>query len=176
MPTGIFNTSAEKKGKLIMSGIKRKEAREIVVGLLFETEFKTEENSKEIFAISTENRDIPEDEYVREAYFGVCENKEQIDALIGAHSNGWKTHRLTRLSRSIMRLATYEMLFCDDIPYSVSINEAIELTKKFDDPRARSFVNGVINSIKNDIADRGKEQVIAALEAQLAASGESKES
>ena len=82
MPTGIFNTSAEKKGKLIMSGIKRKEAREIVVGLLFETEFKTEENSKEIFAISTENRDIPEDEYVREAYFGVCENKEQIDTLI----------------------------------------------------------------------------------------------
>ena len=151
MPTGIFNTSAEKKGKLIMSGIKRKEAREIVVGLLFETEFKTEENSKEIFAISTENRDIPEDEYVREAYFGVCENKEQIDALIGAHSNGWKTHRLTRLSRSIMRLATYEMLFCDDIPYSVSINEAIELTKKFDDPKARAFVNGVLNSVKDEL-------------------------
>ena len=146
-----FNTSAEKKGKLIMSGIKRKEAREIVVGLLFETEFKTEENSKEIFAISTENRDIPEDEYVREAYFGVCENKEQIDALIGAHSNGWKTHRLTRLSRSIMRLATYEMLFCDDIPYSVSINEAIELTKKFDDPKARAFVNGVLNSVKDEL-------------------------
>ena len=132
-----------------MSAMKRKEAREIVVGLLFETEFKTEENSKEIFAISTENRDIPEDEYVREAYFGVCENKEQIDALIGAHSNGWKTHRLSRLSRSILRLAVYEMLFAEDIPYSVTINEAVELSKKFDDEKARPFVNGVLNSIKN---------------------------
>ena len=158
MPTGIFNTSAEKKGKLTMSGIKRKEAREIVVGLLFETEFKTEENSKEIFAISTENRDIPEDEYVREAYFGVCENKEQIDTLIGAHSKGWKTHRLTRLSRSIMRLATYEMLFCEDIPYSVSINEAVELTKKFDDPKARAFANGVLNSVKDELESLASEK------------------
>lgn len=138
-----------------MSGIKRKEARELVVALLFETEFKTEENVKEIFAVSSENRDIPEDEYVSKAYFGVCENKDRIDALIGVHSKGWKTHRLTRLSRSILRLATYEMLFCEDIPYSVSINEAIELTKKFDDPKARAFVNGVLNAVKTELEALG---------------------
>ncbi len=132
-----------------MSGLKRKEAREVVVGLLFETEFKTEDNSVEIFAISSENREIPEDDYIKSAYFGVCENRAKIDELIGAHSNGWKTHRLTRLSRSIMRLAIYEMLFCEDIPSSVSINEAVELTKKFDDPKAKAFVNGVLNSVKN---------------------------
>jgi N utilization substance protein B len=139
-----------------MSALKRKEAREVVVGLLFETEFKTEENSSEIFAISTENREIPEDEYIKTAYFGVCENKEEIDELIGAHSNGWKTHRLTRLSRSVMRLAVYEMLFCEDIPYSVSINEAVELTKKFDDPKAKAFVNGVLNSVKDALEAEGK--------------------
>ena len=139
-----------------MSALKRKEAREAVVGLLFETEFKTEENSSEIFAISTENREIPEDEYIKAAYFGVCENREKIDELIGANSNGWKTHRLTRLSRSVMRLAVYEMLFCEDIPYSVSINEAIELTKKFDDPKAKAFVNGVLNSIKSALEAEGK--------------------
>lgn len=139
-----------------MSALKRKEAREVVVGLLFETEFKTEENSSEIFAISTENREIPEDEYINAAYFGVCENKDKIDELIGAHSNGWKTHRLTRLSRSVMRLAVYEMLFCEDIPHSVSINEAVELTKKFDDPKAKAFVNGVLNSIKDALEAEGK--------------------
>ena len=138
-----------------MSALKRKEAREVVVGLLFETEFKTEEDSSEIFAISTENREIPEDEYIKAAYFGVCENREKIDELIGANSNGWKTHRLTRLSRSVMRLAVYEMLFCEDIPYSVSINEAIELTKKFDDPKAKAFVNGVLNSIKSALEAEG---------------------
>ena len=132
-----------------MSVLKRKEAREVVVGLLFETEFKTEDNSAEIFAISSENREIPEDDYIKSAYFGVCENREKIDELIGAHSNGWKTHRLTRLSRSVMRLAVYEMLFCEDIPHNVSINEAVELTKKFDDPKSKAFVNGVLNSVKN---------------------------
>ncbi len=138
-----------------MSGLKRKEARELVVGLLFETEFKTEDNFAEIFATSTENREIPDDEYIKSAYFGVCENRKKIDELIGTHSNGWKTHRLTRLSRSVMRLAVYEMMFCADIPYSVSINEAVELTKKFDDPKAKAFVNGVLNSIKNALEAEG---------------------
>ncbi len=132
-----------------MSNLTRKEAREIVVGLLFETEFKEDENTLEIYAVSCENRQIPEDEYIKRAYFGVCENKDKIDELIGAHSHGWKTHRLTRLSRSVMRLAVYEMLFEKEIPYSVSINEALELTKKFDDPKARAFVNGVLNSVKD---------------------------
>lgn len=134
-----------------MSGLKRKEAREAVVGLLFETEFKNDENCKEIYAVSSENREIPDDDYVKKVYFGVCDNREEIDALIGANSKGWKTHRLTKLSRSIMRLAVYEMLYCEDIPYSVSINEAVELTKKFDDPKAKAFVNGVLNSVKTSL-------------------------
>ena len=134
-----------------MSALKRKEAREIVVGLLFETEFRTDENSKEVYAISSENREIPKDEYVERTYFGVCDNKEKIDELIGANAKGWKTHRLTKLLRSILRLAIYEMMFEEDIPYSVSINEAIELTKKFDDPQARAFVNGILNAIKTKL-------------------------
>ncbi len=134
-----------------MSALKRKEAREQVVALLFETEFKTDEKFEEVYAISSENREIPEDEYIKRAYFGVYNNREKIDELIGANAHGWKTHRLTKLSRSIMRLAVYEMLFEEDIPHSVSINEALELTKKFDDPKARAFVNGVLNSVKETL-------------------------
>jgi len=141
-----------------MSAMKRKEAREQVVALLFETEFKTDENTAEVYAISVENREIPTDDYIKRAYFGVYENKEKIDELLGTHSNGWKTHRLSKLSRSVMRLAVYEMLFEEDIPYSVSINEAIELTKKYDDPKARAFVNGVLNSVKNELeAEKNKQ-------------------
>ena len=143
---------AFKKGKPIdMSEIKRREARELVVALLFETEFKDGEDVAEIYEISVENREIPDDSYIKRAYFGVCENKEKIDELIGKNAHGWRTNRLTRLSRSIMRLAVYEMLFEDKIPNSVSINEAIELTKKFDDPKAKAFVNGVLNSVKNEL-------------------------
>ena len=132
-----------------MGALKRREAREFVVGLLFESEFRNDESVEEIYATSVENREIPNDDYVKKAYFTVNEKKEEIDKLIGEHSCGWKTHRLSRLSRSILRLAVYEMLFVEDIPYSVTINEAVELSKKFDDEKARPFVNGVLNSIKN---------------------------
>ena len=140
-----------------MSVLKRKEAREQVIGLLFETEFKVDENTEAVYSLSVENREIPDDDYIKRAYFGVCDNKEEIDRLLGAHSNGWKTHRLTKLSRSVMRLAVYEMMF-EDIPYSVSINEAVELTKKFDDPKAKAFVNGVLNSVKNELEAQKEEK------------------
>lgn len=141
-----------------MSAMKRKEAREQVVALLFETEFKSDENIEAVFAVSVENREIPADDYIKRAYFGVYENQEKIDGLLGTHSNGWKTHRLSKLSRSIMRLAVYEMLFEENIPYSVSINEAVELTKKYDDPKARAFVNGVLNSVKNELESEKEKQ------------------
>ncbi len=139
-----------------MSEIKRREARELVIGLLFEIEFKTDEDVSAIYELSVEDRDIPEDDYIKRAYFGVCEHREQIDELIGKNARGWKVSRLSKLSRSIMRLCVYEMLFEEKIPNSVSINEAVELTKKFDDPKAKAFVNGVLNSVKNELEGTGE--------------------
>ena len=132
-----------------MAIISRKEAREILAGLLFETEFHAGEDVNAIFALAVEDRDIPADEYISRGYFGVYDNLAEIDALIGEHAQGWKTQRLTNVSRSILRLAAYEMLYEDSIPYSVSINEAVELAKKFDDEKARPFINGVLNSVKS---------------------------
>lgn len=134
-----------------MNGLKRREARELVLALLFEAEFKDGESASEIYELAVEARELPDDDYLKRAYFGVCENKEKIDELLGKNSKGWKTTRMTRLLRSVMRLAVYEMLFEEKIPNSVAINEAIELTKKFDEPKAKAFVNGVLNSVKNEI-------------------------
>lgn len=128
----------------------RKEAREILAGLLFETEFRADEDINSIFALAIEDREIPNDDYIRRAYFGVYDNLETIDVLLSKHAKGWKTERMSKMSRSVLRLCTYEMLF-EEIPYSVSINEAVELTKKFDDEKARPFVNGVLNSVKNEL-------------------------
>ena len=145
------------KGMLFdMGEIKRREARELVIGLLFEIEFKTDEDVSAIYELSVEDRDIPEDDYIKRAYFGVCQHREQIDELIGKNARGWKVSRLSKLSRSIMRLCVYEMLFEEKIPNSVSINEAVELTKKFDDPKAKAFVNGVLNSVKNELEGTDK--------------------
>ena len=134
-----------------MSVLKRREAREIVIGLLFESEFRADESYVEIYARSVEEREIPEDTYVKTSYYTIFEKRDVIDDRIGKHAHGWRTDRMSKLSRSILRLAVYEMLYEKDIPYNVSINEAVELSKKFDDDKAHPFINGVLNSIKNEL-------------------------
>ena len=129
----------------------RREAREAVLELLFETEFRKEESTEEIFETSADNRELPEDSYIKDTYFAVCEKREEIDAAIGENAKGWKPERLGNVSRSILRLAVYELMFVPTIPYNVTINEAVELAKKFDDEKARPFVNGVLNSVKNEL-------------------------
>lgn len=130
--------------------LNRREAREAVFTLLFETEFKTSEAREDIFALSCENREIEADDYVKSVYFGVAEHLDEIDALIGKHAKGWKTSRISRVSRSIMRLAIFEMRYLA-LPAGVAINEAVELSKKFDEESARPFVNGVLNSVKDEL-------------------------
>ena len=132
----------------------RREAREAVFTLLFETEFRLDEDTDELFAASCEEREIIPTEYMKQVFCGICRRKEELDEKIAAHAHGWKTQRLTRVSRSILRLAAYEMLYCKDIPASVSLNEAIELAKKYEDEKARPFINGVLNGLKTEL---GKE-------------------
>jgi N utilization substance protein B len=131
----------------------RRELREAVLQMLFETEFRRDELPEDIFMISAENREYgpAEQNEIRKIYFDVLANKELIDGLINECSSGWKTTRITRLSLSIMRLCVYEMLFRDDIPAAVSLNEAVELSKTFDEPKAKPFINGVLNGVKNKL-------------------------
>lgn len=134
-----------------MAAMTRKEARQEAFQLLFETEFRADAAPEAIYALSKEDREFAENDYVKAVYFGVREHLEEIDAMIARHSNGWKTGRITPVSRSAMRLCIYEMLYMKDIPTAVSINEAIELVKTFDDAKMRAFVNGVLNGAKNEI-------------------------
>lgn len=131
----------------------RKEQRQATFELLFEREFRLEESAEEIFALSTENREIDtvKEKYVKNTYFGVIEHQDEIDALISNASSGWKVSRLSNATRVAIRLCVYEMLYCSDIPNTVSINEALEIVKTFDDPKSRAFTNGVLNTIKNTI-------------------------
>ena len=134
-----------------MSKLNRKEQREAIFVLLFETEFHPKMSAEDIFALSGDNRDIADDVYVKESYFGVREHLEEIDAIISRHAKGWKTSRMSRVSRSVIRLCVYEMIYEDSIPVNVSLNEAIELSKKYDDEKARPFVNGVLNAVKDEL-------------------------
>ena len=134
----------------------RRAAREAVLALLFETEYHKGEDPEVIFLRAAEARDInPDDKYIRGEYMGIMENLETIDVLLGRHAKGWRTDRLSRVSRAILRLGAYEVVFAEKIPAPVAINEAVELAKKYDDPKARSFINGVLNAIKKELEDNG---------------------
>ena len=123
---------------------------------------KSEEKAEEIFELAVSNRDltIEAGSYIKDVYFDLLDKLESIDSMIGECASGWRTDRLSKLSRSIMRLCVYELMYRDDIPASVSINEAVELSKKFDDPdsKAPSFVNGVLNKVKNRLEEQKKGQ------------------
>ena len=127
----------------------RSEARKNVLELLFEREFRRDETDEEIFSLSCEAREIEVDDYIKTLYFGVCKNLDQLDNEIDKNAKGWKASRLSKVSRSILRLCIYEMLYVEDIPCLVSINEALELAKLYEDDKARPFINGVLNAVKN---------------------------
>ncbi len=134
-----------------MAGMTRKEARAEAFRLLFETEFHADTAPEAIYALSKKAREFEENKYIQDVYFGVREHLEEIDALITRHSHGWKTGRITPISRSAMRICVYEMKYMEDVPNVVSLNEAIELVKTFDDPKMRAFVNGVLNGVKVEL-------------------------
>lgn len=91
------------------------------------------------------------DAFFEQLVYGVLENKEKIDEMIKRHLVNWKLDRLANVDRAILRLSAYEMIFLDDIPVNVSMNEAIELAKQFGDDKSAKFVNGVLSNIKSDL-------------------------
>ena len=134
--------------------MQRKIARENAFILIYESVFKKNETPEEIFEKATLYRQLETDEYVKNVFFGSCENSEAIDQAILKNATGWKLERISTASMAILRLACYEIMFMDDIPSRVSINEAIELSKKYDDEKSYSFVNGVLNAVAGGCAKK----------------------
>lgn len=85
-------------------------------------------------------------QYIRTVAAGVAEKKEELDSYINQYSQKWKLNRISRTAVAIMRTAMYEVLYLDDIPAAVSINEAVELAKKYETAETVTFVNGLLGS------------------------------
>lgn len=136
----------------------RKIARENTFLLLFEGACKNDETPEEIFNKAVEIRDLEVDEFVKSVFFGTYANIQIIDETIERNIKGWKKERISPVSLAVLRLASYEILFVEDIPAKVSINEAVELCKKYDDEKAYSFVNGVLHKISTETSSDNAEQ------------------
>ena len=130
--------------------MKRREAREIAFCLIFERSFMMDLSCKEIYNTALtyfDNNEIENEPYIYSTFNGTFENIEDIDLLIDSSASNWDGNRISRVSRAILRLATYEIKYADDIPDKIAVNEAVELAKKFDDEKAFSFINGVLAKI-----------------------------
>ena len=128
----------------------RKQAREEAFILIFEKEF-SDCPIDEILELAIEVRDLVPDEYITEVFGGVFENLESIDSDISNNLVGWKKERISKTVLAILRLAIFEIRYIESIPHSVSINEAVELAKKYATKEDAAFVNGILSTIVKNV-------------------------
>ncbi|MBE6792242.1 MAG: transcription antitermination factor NusB [Ruminococcaceae bacterium] len=128
----------------------RREARELAFVLLFERSFG-DLSVKEILEASAEARDVEADDFALRLAEGAEVRFEESDDLIAQNARNWSTERISRVALAIMRLAIYEMQYEESIPVSVSINEAVELAKKYGGDEDASFINGVLGGIARSV-------------------------
>lgn len=124
----------------------RRESRELAFVLLFEKSF-SDTPLDEILENAGEAREIVRDPFALSLTEGVLAHTEEIDTQISEFSHKWSKDRLSRVALAILRLAIYEMLWESSIPVSVSINEAVELAKRYGGDADASFINGVLGGI-----------------------------
>ena len=124
----------------------RKQAREEAFILIFEKELN-DDSLEDILSLAEEVRDIKSDDYIKKVFFGVYENLEEIDSIISQNAVGWSINRIPKTALAVLRLSIFEIKFYSEIPLSVSINEAVELTKKYATKEDASFVNGILSTV-----------------------------
>lgn len=87
--------------------------------------------------------------YAQSIVEGVIKHKDEIDAYLEAYSQGWSLDRMPTLDRAIMRVATWEIVYNDDVPDSVAVNEAVEIAKEYSTDDSPAFINGLLNKISS---------------------------
>lgn len=128
----------------------RRKLREQIFKLLFRVEFNDAEDMDEqcrlFFTINDEEPDEEDTLYIRSKYDAITGKLSEIDALINDKTKGWTTDRMSKVDLTIIRLGVYEIVYDDDVPDGVAVNEAVELAKRFGQEESYSFVNGVLRN------------------------------
>lgn len=133
-----------------MASITRRAARECALKVLYSYEFNKEADPALHFATVCAEGEIPTNDFAATLFCGVAEHLTEIDEKIAEHAKGWKIERIARISLSILRLCTYELMYTD-VPRPVALNEAVELAKLYDNDDAPAFINGILNSIASNL-------------------------
>jgi N utilization substance protein B len=129
----------------------RKLSREFAMQMLYQMELRGKDDDRAeqlalAFDMSEREYSRRDREYIEDVVCGVFENLTELDSLVERNAKGWKLTRLAKIDLSILRLCIYEIRYRDDIPFNVSINEAVELAKKYGADDSGAFINGILGN------------------------------
>jgi N utilization substance protein B len=126
----------------------RRKSRETAMKFIYQTEINKDDWQAQISETVSDTKLSDNDaSFTKELIFGVKENIEEIDKKIKEFSKGWKIDRIPKIDLAILRVSIYEICYNDDIPFNVSVNEAIELSKKYSTAESGTFINGVLSRL-----------------------------
>lgn len=130
----------------------RIETREHVMMFLFQASFRTDPVAGQLEMFKEDYPEVTEDPvYFTDMVYGVINKREEIDEKIKPFLNKWKLDRIPQADRIVLEIAAYEILFMEDVPVSVSINEAVKLAKKYGTDSSSSYINGVLSSFEKSL-------------------------
>jgi len=130
----------------------RRKAREAALQILYQVDLSRMSPHDAMKMYWRQHPSLPEvTEFADQLVEGVLRNQIEIDKVIEIHSTHWKLGRMACVDRNVLRIAAYELLYCRDIPKSVSLNEAIELGKRFGTEDSGAFINGVLDNIAKEV-------------------------
>ena len=137
-------------------GLRRK-SRELALQFLFSydfqdrlTVFETVEIDLDSFCrtFDSSKNSLP---YSQRIIHGICLHLKEIDALLAEHSHNWRVERMSLVDRNILRIAVFELQYCDDAPAQVVINEALEIAKRYSIDESVSFINGILDAVQSSL-------------------------
>jgi N utilization substance protein B len=128
---------------------KRTRARELALQFLYQADLIKKTSAEADDFLREEERDPETRRFAQRLIEGVLENREEVDQVIQDVAQNWNISRMAVVDRNVLRLATHELLHCQDIPPKVAINEAIEIGKRFSTQNSGAFINGILDRIMN---------------------------
>jgi N utilization substance protein B len=137
----------------LKAGLKsRRKSREFALQALYQWDI-TRRDIQQVIAQSGEHFFLEkgEDEFSERIIRGVVGHLQELDQLIEGYSENWRLDRMPVIDRNILRMAAFELLYCEEIPPKVTLNEAVELGKQFGTDDSGSFINGILDRIQNEV-------------------------
>ncbi len=130
---------------------KRTQGRELTLQILYQYEINPQDLEPLLQIFWQEHSEASEEirHFTEALVKGTVEHREELDQVIGRYTENWELHRMASIDRNILRFATFELLFREDIPPKVTINEAVDIAKKYSNEDSGKFVNGILDKINH---------------------------